>query len=567
MFPEYFLQIANLLPEAALLLSREGTILAVNRSAGRLLSVPVAEVCGQRVADFLADPAPAVEAYLGSCARTTGPVPGRLTVRRPDGETVSCQARGALLPPPVGGAVTRDTPERAAPVLFLRLVPHSESASQFALLNRHIEELKREIARRTRAEAERERQSLALQHAHEELSVSNEELQSANEELVVANEELQSQQQELRRANELKDRFLTTLAHELRNPLGPIRAAVHVLGKVDPGSPVGQRNRHIVERQVTHMSRLVEDLLDVSRLTTGRIRLQEESFDLTEVVRETVEDYRATLEREGLTLTLVLPEEPAWMHGDTVRISQVLANLLTNARKFTPLGGEVTVRLHIEADRFAVLSVRDTGVGIPPDELPYIFDAFTQGDRPRQEASAGLGLGLALAKGLVALHRGEMTARSAGPGQGAELIVRFPLERAEALSTHPASGAGRARSGRVLIIEDNQDAAESLRDLLELCGYEVATVPTGEEGVALAPHFQPAVVLSDLGLPGMSGYAVAEALRRDPSLGSVRLIAVSGYGADEDRRRCQEAGFDAHLVKPLDPEALLAFLKSLTAHR
>jgi len=360
-------------------------------------------------------------------------------------------------------------------------------------------------------------------------------------------------------ANRRKDEFLHMLAHELRNPLAPIRNALHLL-RLGPGDALAERTREMMERQVQHLARIVDDLLDVARITRGKATVRRERLDLGRLVYQAAEDRRAVLEGAGLALRVELPQVPVWVRGDRTRLAQVLGNLLDNAAKFTPAGGRVTVGLAADSDaRQAVVSVRDTGVGIEPPVLPYVFDVFTQADRSLDRSGGGLGLGLSVARGLVQLHGGTIEAASAGPGRGAEITFRLPLEpELPALTRTPHSVPPPRKRLRVLVVEDNRDSAESLRLLLEAFGNEVAVAHSGPEGLAAAKAMRPDVVLCDIGLPGLDGFGVAAALRQSPETAAARLIAVTGYGDEEDRRRSREAGFDVHLVKPVEPERLLA---------
>jgi signal transduction histidine kinase/ActR/RegA family two-component response regulator len=362
---------------------------------------------------------------------------------------------------------------------------------------------------------------------------------------------------EVREAAQRKDEFLMMLAHELRNPLASVVNALHLLRRRDdPGTR--ERARGVMERQVHHLTHLIDDLLDVSRITRGKILLHYERLDLATLVRDCTEDHRPALDAASLTLVTGLPEGPVWVNGDPTRFAQVLDNLLANAIKFTEPGGQVSVCLETDAaHHWAIVTVRDTGIGIEPETLPQIFDSFAQADRTLDRTRGGLGLGLSIVKGLVELHGGEVTARSEGLGRGAEFTVCFPWEPVApqaAVAARPGAAGGGSR--RILIVEDNQDAAESLKSVLELEGHEVHLAFTGPAGVAAARQLQPEVVLCDLGLPGMDGFAVAAALRQEPATAATRLIAVTGYGQEEDRHHCQEAGFDEHLVKPVDFEQL-----------
>jgi CheY-like chemotaxis protein/two-component sensor histidine kinase len=317
----------------------------------------------------------------------------------------------------------------------------------------------------------------------------------------------------------------------------------------------------MMERQVGHLTRIVDDLLDVARITRGSIELQCERLDLARLVRETFEDRRRLLEEASLEPRLDVHESTIWVMGDHTRLTQAIANVLDNAAKFTPAGGKVTVRLLMdEHEREALLVVHDSGIGIAPEVLPRVFDVFAQADRSLARTRGGLGLGLTVARSIIELHGGTIEAASEGEGRGAKFVIRFPaLVESPALAKQLATSPATHRL-RVLIIEDNRDSAEMLRLLLEAAGHEVAVAHTGPDGVNAAHAFEPHVVVCDIGLPGMDGFEVAETLRQDPAMASARLLAVTGYGSEADRLRTVRAGFDAHLVKPVDPEALLAQL-------
>jgi PAS domain S-box-containing protein len=347
-----------------------------------------------------------------------------------------------------------------------------------------------------------------------------------------------------------KDAFLAMLGHELRNPLGPIRNAAQILGMTGSLDPTGAHSLEIIDRQVGHLARIVDDLLDVSRIVSGRLELHRERVDLAEIVRETVDSHRGALEAANLRLQSDLAAGPLLVSGDRRRLEQVVGNLLDNARKFTPPGGSVSVRLAQRAEA-ATLTVADSGIGMDAELLQKAFHVFSQGDRSLERTSGGLGLGLALVKGLVDLHGGEVRAMSAGPRRGTQVTVEMPIDRSAAQPAD-AANTGAGQRLRVLVIEDNVDAAESLQTLLKLAGHEVQTALSGPSGLAVAERFRPEVVLCDIGLPGMDGYAVARALRAAPATASTHLVALTGYGQDDDRRRGQDAGFDDYLTKPAD---------------
>ena len=367
---------------------------------------------------------------------------------------------------------------------------------------------------------------------------------------------------EIQHADESKNKFLAMLAHELRNPLAPLRNSVHLLRMRGGDAAMVAQVRDMMDRQVTHMGRLVDDLLDVSRITRGLVSLNRERVDLAQLARLTVEDHRALFEASGVTLTARVPEIPVWVHGDRTRLTQVLDNLLENGRKFTEKEGEIEIEVCAdETARRAVLRVRDTGIGVDPEMIPKLFDVFSQADRSLDRRRGGLGLGLALVKRLVQLHDGAVEACSAGLGEGTEFTISLPLELEPKALSQRSPGSPQAKKRiRVLVVEDNHDSAESLRMLLATQGYEVTIAYSGTEGVAAAQRARPDVVVCDIGLPGMDGYAVAKAIRRDPATAGTRLIAVTGYGQDDDQARAMESGFDTHLVKPADPERLLSLL-------
>jgi PAS domain S-box-containing protein len=384
----------------------------------------------------------------------------------------------------------------------------------------------------------------------------------------LAEQALRESADRLREADRRKDEFLAMLAHELRNPLAPIRNSVEVLRRIGPAEPRLLQVGEMIDRQVAHMARLVDDLLDVSRVSRGKILLRAERLDLTPLVAAVVDDLRGLLATSGLELDQELPLEPVWLSGDPTRLSQVVGNLLQNANKFTNPGGKVRVRLVADRESGqAVLTVEDTGIGMDPDILARLFEPFSQADGSLDRSRGGLGLGLALVKGLVELHGGEVRAASPGPGRGSTFTVRLPLLDAEpAMAGSGAAASEPARPLRVLVVEDNRDTADSLRMLLELAGYSVEVAYTGRDGLEIARRFHPEVALCDIGLPGgIDGYDLARALREAQETAGSHLIAISGYGQEEDQRQAREAGFDRHLTKPVEPAALMRLLKALPA--
>jgi PAS domain S-box-containing protein len=368
----------------------------------------------------------------------------------------------------------------------------------------------------------------------------------------------------LQDADRRKDEFLAMLAHELRNPLAPVRNAVAILRLADPRDCVAEQARTMIDRQVAHMARLIDDLLDVSRISRGKVLLRKGPCDLTEIVRTTVEDYRGVLEATGLRLDVDLPDHPMPMHGDRTRLAQALGNLLHNANKFTDAGGRVSVRLSFDpASQLATLSIRDTGIGMDGEMLRRVFDAFSQANRSLDRSRGGLGLGLALVKGLIRLHDGTVQAWSEGRGKGSEFTIRLPLRPSAAMAELGHSSGPAARQ-RILIVEDNTDAADSLRTLLLLAGHDVHVVCTGCAAIEAVETFRPEAVICDIGLPGgMDGYELARSLRLDPAQANTLLIALTGYGQEDDVRRAHEAGFDWHLTKPVDFDELRRVLATL----
>ncbi|MBS1149883.1 MAG: sensor hybrid histidine kinase [Myxococcaceae bacterium] len=368
----------------------------------------------------------------------------------------------------------------------------------------------------------------------------------------------------LREADRRKNEFLGVLSHELRNPLTPIRNSLSILERATPGGEQARRAHSVIDRQVSHLTRLVDDLLDVTRISSGKVRLQRTRLDLADALRSIVDDHRTLL--EGHDVTVTVPDDPVWIDADPARLAQVVGNLLNNAAKFTPVDGKVSVSLTQAGDR-AVLGVADTGLGLDPETLQKLFEPFAQADRSLDRSRGGLGLGLALVKCMVELHGGEVSAQSDGPGRGARFTVKLPLAAGGALaqpSLPPPDAVSPKR--KVLVIEDNRDAADSLAEALELSGHQVAVAYDGRAGLAGAVGFRPQIVICDIGLPdGMDGYAVARALRRDSATAAAYLVALTGYAQPDDQRRALNAGFDAHLAKPVELAALERLLEYASA--
>lgn len=368
-------------------------------------------------------------------------------------------------------------------------------------------------------------------------------------------------EQRLREADRRKTEFIALLSHELRNPLAAIHTSLSVMDLVPAGSDMAQRSRGIIDRQVKQLTRLVDDLLDVTRITQNKIQIERQKLDLNALVRRALEDHRPLLDSAALRLLTQLGAQPVPVSGDAARLSQVVGNLLHNATKFTPPGGTITVSVDAEvADGQAVLRVADTGAGIEPELLDTMFQPFVQADKTLAHSKGGLGLGLSVVRGLVELHGGQVSALSAGPGRGAEFVVRLPLDEGQISAVPAARLRSKLVRRRVLIIEDNSDVAEALRQCLELDGHEVEVAYTGKEGLDKAQRRCPDIVLCDLGLPGLNGYELARRLRADKALGATYLVAISGYAQQEDVAAALAAGFDEHLPKPLSTARLTDLL-------
>ncbi len=358
----------------------------------------------------------------------------------------------------------------------------------------------------------------------------------------------------LRDADKRKDEFLGVLSHEIRNPLAPIRSSIYILDRADSKSEAAAHARLVLQRQTDHLTRLVDDLLDVTRITRGRIKLTRNPVDLVEVVHRAADDHRSMMSASGIRLILQLdaPLHKVWISGDPTRLAQVVGNLLQNAAKFTPAGGEVSLLVGV-ADSQAIIRVRDTGAGIDQKLRERVFEPFVQAEQSISRPQGGLGLGLALVKGIVELHGGNVRVESEGAGRGSEFIVSLPL--APAVEPELPANTMQKRSAEakhILVVDDNHDAADSLAEILKLLGHSVEVAYEAPGALQRVLADPPDAVLCDLGLPGMNGYEFARAVRKKCST-NVRLIAVSGYAQTEDIRQSLEAGFEAHVAKPADP--------------
>ncbi|MGV3570297.1 MAG: response regulator [Ramlibacter sp.] len=385
---------------------------------------------------------------------------------------------------------------------------------------------------------------------------------------LLAEQDLRRLADELAQANKRKTEFLATLAHELRNPLAPLSNGLHLMRLAGGKPEVVEKTRQMMERQVQHMVHLVDDLLDVARISTGKVELRRRPMDLLEVVATAVETSGSLIESAGHKLHLELPPGPMPMDADPTRIAQVVSNLLNNAAKYTLPGGTIWLRVQREGDE-AVLSVRDTGIGLAPEALSKVFEMFAQVSGGEGRPQGGLGIGLSLVQSLVVLHGGSISAASPGPGQGSTFTVRLPLAQpAQAGGGAAAAAAASARApGQldVLVVDDNADAADSLGVLLEMEGHASRIAHNGKQGLAMAQARPPDVVFLDIGLPDVSGYDVARSLRAMPALKQTLLVALTGWGTEDDRQKTRDAGFDRHLTKPAELAAVEELLRAAAA--
>lgn len=361
----------------------------------------------------------------------------------------------------------------------------------------------------------------------------------------------------------LRDEFLAMLAHELRNPLAPMRNAVYLQRKLHFDDPTFERTRDIFDRQTMHLTRMVDDLLDVARLERGKLQLQRERIDLNALAAAAVDICMPIIQNGGHTIKISLTPEPLLLDADPVRIEQLLTNLIRNASKFTPQPGEITIETGQDGTT-ATVSVRDTGIGLSQEMVNSVFLPFMQDEQTLARSRGGLGIGLTIARRLAELHGGSLQADSAGPGKGSTFTARFPLiSHASAVKADSAGEVHYLPSRqRVLIVEDNADIRESLRMILEIWGHEVTSANNGKQGLELIRRIQPDIALIDIGLPGMTGYEVAQTIRAasPPEVAQMKLVAITGYGQPADRKRTLEAGFDMHLLKPIDPRVLQQIL-------
>lgn len=374
--------------------------------------------------------------------------------------------------------------------------------------------------------------------------------------------QLEAERARLQDADRRKDEFLAMLGHELRNPLAPITTSAYILGRLELDEPRVHRLTEIIARQARHMSGLIDDLLDVARITRGLVTLEKVPLELGPALSEAVEQVRPQIQEREHSLHVDLPSEPVWVAADRVRLIQIVSNLLSNAARYTPAGGHIELGCEAGAAE-VVLRVRDDGMGIDPALLPQIFELFTQGKRPSDRAQGGLGLGLAVVKGLVELHGGRVEARSEGEGRGSEFLVRLPRLPVSAVPVPAAVEGARpvVQTRRILVVDDNRDAAESLAEALRAAGHAVAVAAQAQGALEQAVQEAPEVLVLDIGLPGMDGYELARRLRRLPGTADALFIALTGYGQEQDRAQARAAGFDYHLLKPVDVEQLLRVVR------
>jgi CheY-like chemotaxis protein len=394
------------------------------------------------------------------------------------------------------------------------------------------------------------------------MSRLNNELLTAQRELARKNAKLERLNERLVEADRRKDEFLAMLAHELRNPLAPLRNAALLLQQPGLDQPFLERTGEMMGRQVQHLGRLVDDLLDLSRIARGKMHLRREWVDLGQAVQRAADASRSLVHARRHELIVSVQVPPARLLADPLRLEQILTNLLNNAARYTPEGGRIWLTAATEGGE-AVVRVRDTGIGIPPEMLSRIFGLFAQVERQQERTEGGLGIGLSLVKSLTELHGGTVEAHSDGPGRGSEFVVRCPLPTDAPPQSAPVTleePAAAERTLRVLLVDDNVDGAQSLAMLLRLWGHEVAVAHDGAAALPVAAAQRPQIALLDIGLPGMDGYELARRLRAQPGLGQTALVALTGWDQEEDRRRSQEAGFAHHLVKPVDLAALQELL-------
>lgn len=456
-------------------------------------------------------------------------------------------------------------PQSGTTVTLGKRLP-GESVVNAQLVSVVTSELARGAASEPLAEVQQQNQELLATLS--ELRIRQREVEALNDALNDANRELVAQRAELQNADRMKTEFLAVLAHELRNPLGALSNALYLAEQTDLRA-AAEQHRGVARRQTQQLARLVEDLLDVSRITQGKIELRRQPAELAHILEAAIEGSRAGLDGRRQELDVSMPAQRIYLDADAARLTQVFANLLTNAIKFTPDGGGIWLRASLSAacpGRVEV-SVRDSGDGIPDSLLERVFELFTQAPQTLARSQGGLGIGLMLVRSLVEMHGGTVRASSGGQDQGAEFVVSLPVITnhfdLDAAPTQPVLEArGSDQPLRVLVVDDHQDAADTLSEILETWGHAVRVARDGLQGLAVAREYVPDWIVCDIGLPGLDGYGVAAALRSEPATARIRLVALTGYGSVEDFAATRAAGFEAHLTKPVDPEALRTLLKT-----
>ncbi|GAA3975150.1 hybrid sensor histidine kinase/response regulator [Allohahella marinimesophila] len=508
-----FHQFANIFPEAVLLVDADGLVLAVNKSAQRHLAPFHIQPDRCRLDELCRESPEQIFQFLRACGRTRSFIPGALTFGADDEHRVVYRAEGALF--------TRDE-NSAQRQILIRLQPREVSGGRFLTLNQQIDQLSREVDRRRRAELE------------------------------------------LLEEQRRKDEFLAMLGHELRNPLSPIKAALQLQALPDVPDEVRERSTSILNRQVDHLTRLVDDLLDVARISRGMILLKSELLEVGSIIYRASELCQPVIQEKDQHLSIEMAPEPLYVVGDLQRLTQVVGNVLNNAAKYTHRGGTIRLLVSRRHSHLNIL-VADNGMGIDPPLLPRIFDVFSQSERTIARSEGGLGVGLTIVKRLVEQHGGKVSVSSEGLGKGSEFMVSLPLADAPLAPELPDSAEATAPGTglRVLVVDDNADAGLMLAELLGFMGYEVLLAENGQQALAAADSSAPNLIFLDIGLPDMSGYDVARTLRTRPASKDTILVALTGYGQADDIQQAMSAGFDHHLVKPADIGRMMEILASL----
>ncbi|MBE9167085.1 response regulator [Pleurocapsales cyanobacterium LEGE 06147] len=541
MSPEQFLEFARLLPEPVLLISGNGQILAANPAFSRMLGLPRQILQGKMLFELATDPPDRVKQYLRNCSSSREMVLGSLTLSADNGETCLCRCEGAAIRP--------WSPESPA-LILLRLKNRESASSRFTLLNKKIDELAKEIRQRQRAEEERAQ-------------------------LLVQEQKARAEAENL---NRLKDEFLSTVSHELRTPLNAILGWSHILRTNRVDEATMNRALETIERNARSQAQLIDDLLDISRIITGKIRLNVQTVELLPVIEAAMDTVRPAADAKNIRLQSVLDPAAGPVLGDSERLQQIVWNLLSNAIKFTPKRGRVQVCLQ-RINSHVEIVVADTGQGISAEFLPYVFDRFRQGDSSITRSFGGLGLGLAIVRQLVELHGGTVHAESSGEGQGATFTVKLPLmavgpKAIEPERVHPAVGGSvpfdcspRLDGLKILIVDDDADIRDLLTYTLEVCGAEVMAAASADEAIsALTESSTPMdILISDIGMPDEDGYALLRRIRAlEPKKGGrIPAIALTAYARTQDRRAALLAGFQSHVAKPVEPAELIAVIANL----